>query len=68
MGQRYLMYPWRNMICDDCEARGLPSRFLARMWGDGHDHHCPSLTREEIRKIFAEELAKVLAPNACKEP
>ena len=52
-GQRFVMFPWRNMICDDCRERGLPESvwyFYSHFWGTGHNHVCPPLTKAEMMK------------------
>ena len=62
MGKRFLMLPWRNMICDDCKARGFPPEiylFYSHWWGMEDDHICPSLIGEEMRKILREEMGKI---------
>ena len=63
MGQRFVMLPWRDMICDDCRARGLPKDvwyFYSHLWGKEHDHICPPLTKEEMRQIIKEEVKEMV--------
>jgi hypothetical protein len=58
MGQRFIYPPFRDMICDDCAARGLPSHFYSHFWGTGHNHVCPPLTKEEMKKLLLEALTE----------
>lgn len=53
------MLPWRNMICDDCKARGFPAsvyEFYSHFWGMGHDHKCAPLTERELKAIIKDAL------------
>ncbi len=65
MGKRFLFYPWRNMICDDCKARGFGPEiylFYSHWWGTEDNHICPPLTKEEIRKLLQEECKRRQSP------